>query len=51
MIDGPGDYDSAVYLPDSMARDAKVYPASHYAPIIELPDPADMYDHLFPQDT
>ena len=34
---------------ESMARDSRAYPASHYAPISELPDPADMHDNLFPR--
>ena len=47
---GDGD-EGSVFLPDSMARDSRVYPASHYAPIEVLPDPADYYDHLFAQDS
>ena len=41
--------EGSVFLPDSMARDSRVYPASHYAPVSELPDPADMHDNLFPR--
>ena len=50
MIDGAGDYDSSLSLPDSMGRGSRVYPASHYAPIDALPEPEWAYDHLFAQD-
>ena len=49
-VDGSGD-EGIVFLPDSMARDSRVYPASHYAPVDALPDPEWAYDHLFAQDT
>ena len=42
MIDGPGDYDSTVYLPDRTGSEPTCYPASWYAPVSDLPDPADM---------
>jgi hypothetical protein len=47
FVDGPGD-EGSVFL--TSGTDRTCYPASHYAPIEELPDPADYYHHLFAQD-
>ena len=50
-MDEGSDYGGMVLLPDHMGGEAgRTYPASFYAPVVALPDPADYYHHLFPQD-
>ncbi len=45
MVDGPGD-EGSVFLPDGTER--RVFRASDLAPVVEMPDPVDMYSYLFP---
>ena len=45
MVDGPGD-EGNVFLAES--TEWRVFRASDLAPVVEMPDPADMHSYLFP---